>query len=33
VLAYPELGYRQRLTTWKKNGWRAALAEGRAAIL
>ncbi len=33
VLAYPKRGCRQRLTTWKKNGRRAAPAEGRGAIL
>jgi len=30
-LAYPELGYRQHLTTWKKNGRPAAPATVRAA--
>jgi len=29
--AYPELGYSQHLTTWKKNGRRAAPARGCTA--
>jgi len=29
-LAYPKLGYRQRLTTWKKNGRRAPSKGARS---
>ncbi len=31
VLAYPKLGYRQRLTTWKKNGRYMTPARVRGA--